>query len=127
MNKIVKYIGYSVGTAFLVFLLLLFFNPLRRPDAMVKSWLLDMTPVGNSISQVENIIRDNGWESQGIDRTTGYPSEVDYLNKVGSSSIRASLGDYQGIPLKCNVTAFWGFDENGTLVDIRVWRTRDGI
>jgi hypothetical protein len=42
-------------------------------------------------------------------------------------SIRASLGNYQGIPFQANVTVFWGFDENGKLIGIWVWKTWDAI
>ena len=46
--------------------------------------------------------------------------------RIGTQHLRASLGDYQGIPFEVNVTAFWGFDADGKLIDIWVWKTFEG-
>ena len=47
---------------------------------------------------------------------------------VGSSSLEMHLGEYRElpIPLSTDVTAFWGFDGNGRLIDVWVWKTTDG-
>jgi len=40
-------------------------------------------------------------------------------------SIRAEVGSYWGVPFQTYVTIFWGFDSDGKLIDIWVWKTRD--
>jgi len=66
--------------------------------------------------KIAYISKDHGFHDQRQDRT----EEV-----VGAMSIRASLGDYQGLPFKANITVYWGFDVTGKLIDIWVWKTWD--
>lgn len=54
------------------------------------------------------------------------------MTVVGVSSIRVNLGDYRSaltffFLFITNVTAFWGFDAEGKLIDIWVWKTTDAL
>ena len=54
-------------------------------------------------------------------------SEKRLATTTSDISIRASIGDYQGFPLKANVTVFWGFDKDGHMTDIWVWKMWDSL
>ena len=43
---------------------------------------------------------------------------------VGVTSIEAEVGRYW-LPFCTTVTAFWGFDSEGRLIDVWVWKTPD--
>lgn len=104
---------------------LLGFMPFRliRPANSIRAGLLAETPIGSSVANVQAYLTRHG--------LSGSHSSAGYLNQnrrppeiVGSSSIRANLGDYW-LPFVTNVTASWGFDDSGNLVDIWVWKTTD--
>ena len=104
-------------------------NPLRLPDTVIESYLLREVPLGSASSDVHQLIARHGWElasyheedSGFVDRSTR-PRTV-----VGESSIRASLGNYWGLPFEVNVTVFWGFDAEERLIGIGIWRTANGL
>jgi hypothetical protein len=50
-----------------------------------------------------------------------------HSSSVGVRHIEANAGDYQGVPFQSNVTVFWGFDQDGRLIDAWAWRTTDGL
>lgn len=100
---------------------------LRQPEALIKSALLLEAPLGSSISRVEELIRRHKWKlSYPLADTGFYDQRTRPPGVVGTQHLRASLGDYQSILLEANVTAFWGFDADGKLIDIWVWKTFDG-
>lgn len=73
-------------------------------------------------------IQDNKWTVIYVNESPGfYHQGINEPTVIGKKSIRASLGDYQDIPFKANVTVFWGFDDEGKLLDIWVWKTWDGL
>ena len=43
----------------------LLWNPLRRPSGFVRSWLFGKTPVGTSRSEVEALVKSQGWSIAG--------------------------------------------------------------
>ena len=103
-------------------------NPLRLPDIVIKDYLLSELPLGTNIKVVEQFVREKEWKLAYVSRTTGYIDQQSPTNKVvGEMSIRAELGSYQGLPFETSVTVFWGFDKKGNLIDMWVWKTRDGI
>ena len=103
-------------------------NPLRWPLPLLENYILGATPIGTSFEGVLSEIETRGWKLSYASREHGF---LDQRTKpettVGSMSVRASLGDYQGLPFMANVTVFWGFDLTGKLADIWVWKTWDGI
>lgn len=86
-----------------------------------------MTPLGSSPKTVIATVQKQKWQSDGL-QAGGYNSgKSDVAVK---SSIRASLGDYHGLPyliFSTNVTVFWGFDERDQLIDVWVWKTVDAL
>lgn len=94
-------------------------NSLLRPTVAIRQSLLWSAPLGSRSSEVRVLATRNGWLVRNYEGTTGYVSEGG--NVVGLTSIQGNLGDLGPM----NVTAFWGFDSQDRLVDVRVWRTFD--
>lgn len=74
------------------------------------------------------MIRRHGWElTYPLANTGFYDQRTRPARETGAQHFRASLGDYQDIPWEANVTVFWGFDQNGRLIDLWVWKTWDSL
>ena len=117
---------------FLFFLVILLFaafaNPLKWPLPFLESYVLGITPIGSSFDEVNSEVGSREWDLSYASRSVGFSDQRTRSGKVvGHMSIRASLGNYQGIPFVTNVTVFWGFDSAGSLIDIWVWKTKDGF
>jgi len=121
--------GFSAALVLvLAAILVASFNPLRRPEAVIRNDLLSEMPLGSSIVQVQGSIQRHGWILSYPLADTGFLDQRTKPNReVGVKHFRASLGDYRDIPWEANVTAFWGFDETGKLIDLWIWRTWDGL
>lgn len=100
----------------------------RWSEESIRERLLKAAPLGSSIAQVEAVVKRSGWPHQLHTRSGFYDQRVRPARDVGVQHIRANLGDYRNIPipLPTNVTVFWGFDGDGRLIDIWVWKTTDG-
>jgi hypothetical protein len=68
---------------------------------------------------VRALVTQKGWLVVKYAGSTGYVG--DGGNVVGVTSVEGNLGDLGPM----NVSAFWGFDSEDRLVDVRVWRTFD--
>lgn len=96
-------------------------NPLRRSDAAIARWIERMTPMGSSLSDVETAAVARGWfRYRENDKEDGYW-------RFRETYVRGELGEYQGVPFRTSVTAFWEFDSADRLVKVRIWKTRDGL
>ena len=122
-------IGFSAALSLvLAAILIASFNPLRRPEAEIRSHLLSEVPLGSSIAQVQSQIQLHGWTLSYPLADTGFVDQRTKPNReVGVKHFRAILGDYRDIPWKANVTAFWGFNDTGKLMDLWIWKTWDGL
>jgi hypothetical protein len=113
---------------FLILIVITVINPLRWPKPFLEMYVDSITPIGMSFDNVMSEVDMRNWSVNYSDKTQGFFDQRAKPNQVvGNMSIRASLGDYQGLPLMTNVTVFWGFDKSGSLVDTWVWVTRDGL
>jgi hypothetical protein len=103
-------------------------NPLRWSEGHIHNWVLRQAPFGSSVSDVRALIERQGWKSdydwQG---TNSHASPNDYPYVRGVRIIGAYFGHYQGIPWRADVDAFWGFDENGKLIDLHVRKDYDTL
>ena len=100
----------------------------RGSDESIRERLLKAAPLGSSLVEVEAVVKSGGWPYV-VEREQGfYDQRLRPAQIVGSQHLRASLGDYINIPipLPTNVTVFWGFDADGRLIDLWVWKTTDG-
>lgn len=101
---------------------------LRRSEATIRESILSFTPLGTSPDAVQAFVKKEGWKSQGFDSRSGFikqePSGKSEV--IGTSHIHASLGHHWTFPfLRTDVTAYWGFDKDGGLVDVWIWKTTD--
>jgi hypothetical protein len=92
-------------------------NPWRRSDASIRARLISLTPLGSSIDEVRPILDRHGWNELGYQKTQPPPAQKPFLG--------GAVGGYQGIPWYTTVRAFWEFDENDKLKDIRIDRWED--
>ncbi|WP_143069627.1 hypothetical protein [Halopseudomonas yangmingensis] len=107
---------------------LMWSNPLRESEENIRNYVLERTPLGSDFSEVLTVIRENKWTVIFVNESSGfYHQGRKEPTVIGQKSIRASLGDYQDIPFRANVTVFWGFDDEGRLLDIWVWKTWNGL
>jgi hypothetical protein len=91
------------------------------PTSFIRASILRETPLGTSFSEVEATVKQKGWLAPNYGGSTGFlkqesgePNEV-----IGVTSMRGSLGDWGPM----NISAYWGFDRDGRLIDVWVWRT----
>ena len=82
------------------------------------------TPLGTPSNDVRAFLEQRGWLDHNYAGTTGFyrqePGEPPRV--IGVSSLHARLGYYY-LSLRTDVTAYWGFDDNGRLVDVWVRKT----
>jgi len=115
-------------------------NPLRMPQPMVTNYILRLTPIGIHIDDVIEVIEGReDWRVHYIDQRSGFvhprlrgedhgwPTD---RNRpiIGNQSIRANVGAYQAwykMFFVTHVDVFWGFDEDGYLIEIYVWKSID--
>jgi len=99
-----------------------------RSEASIRASLIKRTPLGSSSSDVRAFVAKEGWLDRSYVGTSGFykqePGEP--AHEVGVSSICGQLGHYW-LPFRTDVTAFWGFDTNGHLIDVWVWKTTDAL
>jgi len=109
-------------------LLITVVNPLRWPQSLLENYVLSITPISPSFDDVISEVESRNWAIDYANKSHGfYDQRTRESGEVGSMSIRASLGDYQGLPFMANVTVFWGLDSSASLIDIWVWKTWDGF
>ncbi len=97
---------------------------LRRPSFLIEATLARATPLGSTKEAVKKSIESKGWHPQinatgFVKQESGRSAEV-----VGVTSFEVPLGEY-GFRVRTSLVAFWGFDANGRLIEIWVWKTND--
>ena len=103
------------------------FNPLRKAPDEIRRSLLAVTPLGSSVAAVRAIVEKKFGPEVHFRPRSGFLKQEKKTEVIGVSSLEVHLGAYREIPipLPTDVTAFWGFDENGRLLDVWVWKTTD--
>ena len=66
------------------------------------------------------------WEIENIRYDFGYTSLEPPFDEIGEKSITVYLGEYWN-PLVVDVTAWYGFDEEGKLIDVAVRKDVDTL
>jgi hypothetical protein len=92
-------------------------NPVRGSDAEIRTWLFTVTPLGSDQRKVQAALDERGWHQPGYQQTLPLPATKPFLG--------GEIGGYQGFPWYVFVSAFWEFDENDQLADIRIRRIID--
>ena len=122
-------IGFGV-VLILLWVIAMMINPIRRPRFMVRNHVLRLTPMGTNIDDVVNILEDvEGWEIFSVNHERGIvlPTAGDRLASTSDKSIRVFAGRYWPstiwIFLPTSVSIFWGFDEEGRLIEVYVQKS----
>jgi hypothetical protein len=92
-------------------------NPARGSDAEIRAWLFTVTPLGTAQREVQTALDERSWHQPGYQQTVPPPANKPFLG--------GEIGGYQGFPWYVFVDAFWEFDENDQLADIRIRRIID--
>lgn len=120
----------------------MFTNPLRRPRSMVTNYILNLTPIGMHIDDVVEIVESrDDWRVHYISyewgfmhprhgARDGWPTSRSGHPIIGEQSIRVHAGMYRAwykLFFNTFVGVFWGFDEDGKLIEIFVWKSIDAL
>ena len=117
----------AAGVAFLAWLVYSSLILLRPADG-IRMLLLEETPIGTPIEDVRKSIAAHGWVTDPAHQENlGFHKDEGASRVIGSYSIHASLGSHRGIPFRVFVSAYWGFDKDGKLTDIRVRKDADAL
>ena len=99
---------------------------LRMPAPFIEASLLKTAPLGSTSDEVLRRLQAKGFHPT-LTPTGFYKQKIPSKPEVvGTSSIRVELGEYR-TPFVTSVTAFWGFDKAGKLIDVWVWKTVDAL
>ena len=136
---IILFITLITGIQIAMSLVLMVFNPIRRSQSAVRSHVLMLMPIGmnmeDAIAIIENYqhwgtptIRYNSGFSRPMGH--GYPvSRLESASHIGEKSIRIRVAyrpsstPILGLILETRVRIDWGFDAEGKLIEVFVWRT----
>ena len=98
-----------------------------RSEKKIEEKLLAMTPLGTGLEEVREYLKGTNFAVR-YDSSPGH-----YVSSgprrgltIGDHSIRALIGEYQGIPWEVSVLAFWIF-EKGDLTEILVRKEYDAL
>lgn len=96
----------------------------RQPDAAIRQQLLQLTPLGTSIEEVHSFLENRLARAQGTG-VAGWPV------RVSGAFMVVDLGHYHEAKnvfmFPTVVQAFWDFDQQNKLRDIRVRRFVSGL
>jgi len=131
MEKFMNFKLWGISSIILLILvgisfLWLWNYPLRKDNNKIQADMIEKTPIGTTFNEVLKRLESMNFKPK-ISNNTGFLKQEGGLSKtIGVSSIRVHLGDYWKFPFfRTSVTAFWGFDETGRLIEIWIWKTTD--
>ena len=107
------------------------FNPMRRPAPMIRNHILRHTPIGMCKEEVVRVIENNErWGTPEINTWSGFLHPALFVDGPDGSPTPAIIGDtsvqarpeWYNVPIfERHVRIFWGFDENGKLIEVYVY------
>ena len=119
--------------------LLIPFNPMRRPQPYLTNHILRLTPIGMCIDDVIAVVENNNhWGRPSVSRTSGFVHPRRYVpgwpvfsltgtSIIGDKSVQVFVNPLRpssipvfGLLMETSMTIFWGFDEEGKLIEIYV-------
>ena len=93
-------------------------------EHQVREQLLSTTPIGTTFEQVLSFCAAKKLKCR-QSRTAGFLNQ-ETGNVVGVQAIWAVVSESKTGPLSiASISAYWGFDGDGRLLDIWVWKTVD--
>jgi hypothetical protein len=119
-----------VGASVLGIIVIATLNPLRRSPDRIRASLLEVTPLASTMTDVRRVLEQKKWLNTKYSGTAGFVKHEPGrpIVVVGATSLCGLLGEYYEfpVPLVTSVEAYWGFDRNGTLIEVWVRKTTDG-
>lgn len=116
----------------MVYALVVVTNPIRWPEGYLKSHVLEITPLGAEFDHVMSLIKKRNWEIKRFSEEWGFRYRGKKGPKtIGDKYIMACLGSYMGsylgvpVPFRVYVYVYWGFDLEGRLTDIWIYKEMD--
>jgi hypothetical protein len=100
-----------------------------RSEDSIRNSLTRQTPLGSSPEAVLSLVHREGWLSVGYDPKVGFvPDGTPYPKWPGFSTIGARIGKYYLNPFVfTQVSAFWIFDKDQKLAEIRIGHATTGL
>ena len=136
MMPVVNYLKVPVICLIIISIMVsvpMIFNPLRRPRANVRNYILRLTPLGTSIDDVIEVVESRrGWVVRHISfehgfrhpdpRNSGWPILQSGPLIIGEKSVRVncSYRAFYKLFTRTIVDIFWGFDMHGNLIEVYV-------
>jgi hypothetical protein len=77
------------------------------------------------MADVQALVFRRRWEIRRVSDTSGF-FHPGSNRLIGAKHIVASAGQYSN-PFHVDVVVYWGFDEQGRLVDVWVWKEQDSL
>jgi len=136
-RKVIVIILALIALIVLIPYILMIPDPIRRPLGMARNYVLRLTPIGMDMEEVIEVLEGHrNWHinSPNLERGFSDPFHASG-NMVGVKSITAGIGSYWPAPIpvplygwlfRTEATIFWGFDENGKLIDVFVRQSHGG-
>ena len=128
MKKLMSVIAVLCLLLIFVDFVAIIMNPMRWSQENVRSYALELTPLGTSMEDVIAVVkREKRWAIDRIIYEKGYiypPGKPD-ISIMSEKSIKVHAGTYRSFTMyiytvSTIVTIYWGFDEDGNLIDIYV-------
>ena len=107
------------------------YNPMRRSAPMIRNHILRHTSIGMCMEEVIEVIENNeSWGTPVINRDSGFRHPALFVEGPDGRPTSATIGEkqIQSAPewyntlliFERHIRIFWGFDENGKLIEVHV-------
>ena len=109
-------------------IMMMLLNPLRKSEGRIRADVLLLTPIGSTMEEVIEVIENNSrWEDMWInlENNSSY-TDLAFDRIIGAKEIKVFAGSYRNI-FERFVEIYWGFDEDGKLIEVGVRKTTAGI
>jgi len=127
IKKIIICILITILAIIIAAVTLTLLTPSRRSVEKIKKDILKLTPIGSSMEHVKKIINEyDTWELMYISTTSGFLKQdaSKPITVIGEQSIRVFMGEHYDLFIfTTSVCIFWGFDGDGKLIDVWIWKT----
>ena len=124
-----RYVLLALGVLLVAYVAKVVFTPASWPKSTLRAWLVQRVPYGSSEEQVRKFLATRRFGTTWSATHDSFSRSHGIKFSEGTHTIQALMGDYrQPLSLflfETSTEAFFGFDANNRLVDIRVRKTTD--